>query len=220
MRKAGGNIARGKTIGVAQVLVFPTLHPPFQGTQKIEGDFQMDIIELKAPSHEYAADIWQFRQEILEKDAGSKDQFAGCGGLENCTSAEEWIERTKLGESDENCEDGKVPSHMYLAVRKEDNRIVGLIDLRHHIDHPVLGTWGGHSGYSVRPSERGHGYAKEMLRQLLPKAGALGIRKFLITCKVGNLASEKTILANGGVFEGIVDGNGEKIKRFWISIDA
>ena len=42
----------------------------------------MDIIELKAPSPEYAADIWRFRQEILEKDAGSKDQFAGCGGLE------------------------------------------------------------------------------------------------------------------------------------------
>ena len=106
----------------------------------------MDIIELKAPSPEYAADIWQFRQEILEKDAGNKDQFAGCGGLENCTSAEEWIERTKLGESEENCEDGKVPSHMYLAVRKADNRIVGLIDLRHHINHPILGTWGGHSG--------------------------------------------------------------------------
>lgn len=41
----------------------------------------MDIIELKAPSPEYAADIWQFRQEILEKDAGNKDQFAGCGDL-------------------------------------------------------------------------------------------------------------------------------------------
>ena len=112
-----------------------------------------------------------------------------------------------------------MPSHMYLAVRKADNRIVGLIDLRHHINHPILGTWGGHSGYSVRPSERGHGYAKEMLRQLLPKAGALGIQKFLITCKVGNLASEKTILANGGVFDKIVDGNGEEIKRFWITID-
>ena len=37
----------------------------------------MDIIELKAPSPEYAADIWQFRQEILEKDAGNSSQAAG-----------------------------------------------------------------------------------------------------------------------------------------------
>ena len=151
----------------------------------------MDIIELKAPSPEYAADIWQFRQEILEKDAGNKDQFAGCGGLENCTSAEEWIERMKLGESEENCKDGKVPSHMYLAVRKTDNRIVGLIDLRHHINHPILGTWGGHSGYSVRPSERGHGYAKEMLRQLLPKAGALGILQMVVSLTRSLMETEK-----------------------------
>ncbi len=39
-----------------------------------------------------------------------------------------------------------------------DNRVVGAIDLRHHIDHPILGTWGGHCGYSVRPSERRKGY--------------------------------------------------------------
>ena len=45
-----------------------------------------------------------------------------------------------------------------------DNKIVGIIDFRHHINHPILGTWGGHCGYSVRPSERGKGYAKEMLR--------------------------------------------------------
>ena len=46
---------------------------------------------------------------------------------------------------------------MYIAVRKTDDKIVGVIDLRHHINHPILGTWGGHCGYSVRPSERGKG---------------------------------------------------------------
>ena len=41
-----------------------------------------------------------------------------------------------------------------------DNKIVGMIDLRHHINHPILSVWGGHIGYSVRPTERRKGYAK------------------------------------------------------------
>ena len=40
-----------------------------------------------------------------------------------------------------------------------DNRVVGIIDLRHHIDHPIRSLWGGHIGYTVRPSERGNGNA-------------------------------------------------------------
>ena len=35
-----------------------------------------------------------------------------------------------------------IPSDIFLAVRKSDNRIAGIIDLRHHINHPILGTWG------------------------------------------------------------------------------
>ena len=85
-------------------------------------------------------------------------------------------------------------------------------------DHPVLSTWGGHIGYSVRPSERGHGYAKEMLRLNLENCRAIGINKVLITCARGNTASEKTILANGGVFESEITVDNEVIRRFWITL--
>jgi predicted acetyltransferase len=105
---------------------------------------------------------------------------------------------------------------MYLAVRNGDNRIVGIIDLRHHINHPILGTWGGHCGYTVRPSERGKGYAKEMLRLNIENAKALGINRMLVTCDADNIASEKTILANGGVFENIIEVDGSRMKRYWI----
>ena len=114
----------------------------------------MEQIELIEVNVEYADDIWQFRQEILECDAESEDQFAGCMSLDTSESAEEWIKICELRKSEETCNEvgTAVPSHMYIAVRKSDDKVVGVIDLRHHINHPILGTWGGHCGYSVRPS--------------------------------------------------------------------
>lgn len=180
----------------------------------------MEQIILVEPQKKYADDIWLFRQEILACDAQNENQFAGCILLDESKSAEEWIKICELMKSEETCSEvgTMIPCHMYLAVRRRDDKMVGVIDLRHHINHPVLGTWGGHCGYSVRPSERGKGYAKEMLRLNIQNAKTLGIKKLLITCDTGNEASEKTILANGGVYEKTIDVDGRKIKRFWITV--
>lgn len=35
---------------------------------------------------------------------------------------------------------------------------------------------------------------------------------------VKNIVSEKTILANGGVYEKTIDVDGSKIKRYWIIV--
>ena len=48
----------------------------------------MEQIELIEPQQKYAADIWEFRREILECDAGSEDRFAGCMSLDVSKSAE------------------------------------------------------------------------------------------------------------------------------------
>lgn len=179
----------------------------------------MDTLRLVEPNMLYADQIWDFRKEVLEMDAENEDRFAGCMSLEQSSSAEEWIRISALRKDPATCQETgvEVPSHMFLAVRESDDRVVGVIDLRHHIDHPILGSWGGHCGYSVRPSERGKGYASEMLRLNIRKARELGIEKMLVTCDEKNPASEKTILSNGGVFEKTIEVDGTTIKRYWIS---
>lgn len=180
----------------------------------------MDELKLIAPTMDYAEDILQFRAELLE--VNDADSFAGCGvgdcSLEDCTDIGKWLAALSRREHQESCPDGGVPSNFYLAVRVSDNKIVGGIDLRHHIDHPILGTWGGHMGYTVRPCERGKGYAKEMLRLNLQNCRARGMDKVMVTCSRENPVSEKVILANGGVFEREICEDGEYIKRYWITL--
>lgn len=57
----------------------------------------------------------------------------------------------------------------------------------------------GHIGYAVVPWKQRRGYATEALRQILPAARAEGLPHVEITTDPANLASQRVILANGGV---------------------
>jgi predicted acetyltransferase len=113
---------------------------------------------------------------------------------------------------------GFVCCSVYWAILNCE--MLGRIAIRHELND-FLRTVGGHIGYIVRPSSRGQGVASEMLRQLLQTERARSIDKLLLTCDENNIASERTILKNGGIYESTVDAspNKPRKKRFWITLN-
>jgi predicted acetyltransferase len=171
-------------------------------------------IKLVRPSISYGKQIWDYKLDFHHRN----ESLAGCGSLERVKSINEWLNDVKNYQFEQTCPKGFVPSTILLAINEVDQKLVGIIDLRHHIDHPILSIWGGHIGYSVLHEERRKGYATEMLRLILLECRKLGLQKVLITCDQHNIGSRKTILANGGVFEKSIVVDDAIIDRYWITL--
>ena len=175
------------------------------------------LLYLTKPHSKYNNEIVRFRSAVfaLQNDEYA---FSGCCGLYDYEDPNNWIAHTVEMQQPETCPAQFTCADTYLAVRSEDEKLVGIINLRHDLKHPMLKLRGGHIGYSICPTEQGKGYGKEMLRLALPHCKALGLDKVLVTCNINNPASEGVIRANGGVFENTVQIEEEQIKRFWIDL--
>ena len=116
-----------------------------------------------------------------------------------------------------NLPDGWVPCSTHWLVCR--NRIVGTCSLRHELND-FLRNYGGHIGYSIRPSERGKGYGTQMLALALQKARSFEVKRALITCDDNNIASARVIEKNGGKLADTVKTEYSKFltRRYWIDL--
>ncbi|MFI3125438.1 GNAT family N-acetyltransferase [Streptococcus suis] len=122
----------------------------------------------------------------------------------------EWLEKVKLAELGLEFPEGFVPYVQYVSF-DQTGRALGFLNLRLRLNDSLLKR-GGHIGYSIRPTERGKGYAKEQLRLGVQEAFSKNIPKVLVTCDETNTASKRTILACGGSLEDVRHGT----ERYYI----
>ena len=111
-----------------------------------------------------------------------------------------------------------VQASTFLCIRQRDNRVVGMINIRHHLNDD-LRSFGGHIGYSIRRSERGKGYGKAQLILGIAVCRRLHLTRVLITCNKENTASAAVIRANGGVLIKEKLHEDELVQHYWILIE-
>jgi predicted acetyltransferase len=167
---------------------------------------------LLRPSIEYKQQVLEYKNEFLENG----DDLAGTSYLQRYDDYEEWM-KFVIDNEKESTKHTEVTATVFLAIREEDSKLVGIINIRHTLNE-YLYNYGGHIGYSVRKIERRKGYAKEMLKLALEECRKLEMNKVLLTCDSDNIASAKTIKFCSGILENEVSSDDGLIQRYWIQL--
>lgn len=93
-----------------------------------------------------------------------------------------------------------VPNETFFLIRVNDDKIIGMVNLRLELNERVKNSYGS-IGYGIRPKERQKGYNKINLYLTLLECQKRGIKSVILSCEKQNIASSKSMLALGGVFD-------------------
>ncbi len=169
------------------------------------------MVELRRPDPSWHAAWLAMAEEFGGQDIdGSAMDRRTVDELRDPEAFAAWVREREMHERGEAVPEGWVPSSLRWVT--EDGEILGTIRLRHQLNELLLRD-GGHIGYAVRPTARRRGVASRALALMLEECRARGISRVLLTCDDDNLASARTIEANGGVLEDVLDGT----RRYWIT---
>lgn len=150
----------------------------------------MGKLRLIKPTLEYKNQAIEYIKEHNEYAS----EIHGVAGLDRyLENYEEWLKKLENYRNLKATEE-KVPEETYFLVRINDNKIIGMIDIRLALNER-LRKFAGHIGYSIRPTERRKGYGKINLYLALQECQKFGLKSVMLACDKHNIASAKTIQA-------------------------
>lgn len=180
----------------------------------------MEQFYLEIPSIERKNEIIDYINEFVLY----KSDINGTGSLDKILEGytfEKALERCLNMQDEEYAKKlGRCQSKTFLLIRKNDNKIIGSINVRWNLTEEMK-QFGGNIGYGIRPTERRKGYNKINLYLGLMEAQKLGLDKVMLDCDVNNLGSSKTMQALDGVLERteIDPYDGVLTSVYWFNVD-
>ncbi len=173
----------------------------------------MDYLYYEVPSIERKEDAIEYINEHYKYNSN----INGSGSLHRyIDDYEGWLQHLAEGKV---ATKERVPALTYFLVRKSDNKIVGMVNIRLSLNER-LEREGGHIGYGIRPTERGKGYNKINLYRALEICEEHGIEEVVLDCNKDNLASSRTMIALGGIKQYEKEIDGELIERYKINVSS
>ncbi len=154
----------------------------------------MEKFKLVEPTLDYRDEALDYINEFYLYNS----EINGTGGLQRfLNDYPAWLKKI---EDDRNRipNEEKVPARTFFLMRENDNKIVGMINIRLALNEK-LRKRSGHIGYSIRPTERQKGYNKINLYLGLLVCQNYGIKEVFMDCDSTNLGSSKTIKSLGGI---------------------
>ena len=180
----------------------------------------METFYLETPSLDRKNEIIDYINEFVEH----KSDINGTGSLDKILDGytfEQALESCLNMQYEEYAKKfGRCKGKTFLLIRKNDNKIIGTINVRWNLTEKVK-QFGGNIGYGIRPTERRRGYNKINLYLGLIEAKKVGLDKVMLDCDVENLGSSKTMEALGGKLERteIDPYDGILTSVYWINVD-
>lgn len=174
----------------------------------------MKKIKLVAPQMKYKDMILDYKKEHFDY---GEDVIHGASLLDKKDTYEEWLLFVQNNQNEDTLPKDWMVSSTYLAINHTEDSVIGMIDIRHELND-ALRNYGGHIGYSIRPTQRKKGYATQMLQLALEVCKKLNIKNVMLACDKHNEGSRRTILKCGGILEKEFKHDNEEVQVYWIEV--